>query len=100
MRVPGNFHIAHHQWYNLVENLDVKFDNTFILNHLSFGEATDLKRIETRFPGISFTNPLDNFALEDQSVSSGYMRVGFHLDVIPSIFTDYGLGTPTTIETF
>ena len=28
------------------------------------------------------------------------MRVGFHIDVIPSIFTDHGLGIQTTIETF
>ena len=65
MRVPGNFHIAHHQWYNLVDSLDVKFDNTFKLNHLSFGEATDMKRIEARFPGINFANPLDGLKLND-----------------------------------
>ena len=43
-RIPGNFYLAHHAFFDLLEAFQAEgfeFDNTFTINHLSFGELKD-----------------------------------------------------------
>ena len=53
IRVPGNFHIGHHGFKDIVKEIKkagYQLDNSFKINHLSFGRRTDFDEIEERFP--------------------------------------------------
>lgn len=61
------------------------FNNSFTVNHLSFGEFADFTAIARQFPDAGVMHPLDGFERmlpEDQK----YMRVGFYLKAVPAIF--------------
>ena len=45
VRVPGNFHISHHAFGDLLNALnaeEIYLDNSFRINHLSFGTKADM----------------------------------------------------------
>ena len=44
IRVPGLFHISHHAFNDLLQALNadgIQLDNSYTINHLSFGELKD-----------------------------------------------------------
>ena len=88
VRVPGNFHIGTHAFGDIVQSLSIKgyhLDNSFKINHLSFGTKADFEQISQRFPDSGLMHPLDGFERnlpEDQK----FMRVGFYLKAVPAIF--------------
>ena len=60
-------------------------NNSFKINHLSFGEPRDFKEIAARYPDAGVMHPLDGFERklpEDKNA----MRVGFYLKAVPAIF--------------
>ena len=64
LRVPGNFHIGHHAFGDIKMHLNMKglkFDNSFKIHHLSFGELADFDAIAMRFPDAGVMHPLDGF---------------------------------------
>ena len=53
VRVPGNFHISSQAFGDIKMHLAMKgykFDNSFTINHLSFGDMDDFDKIERSFP--------------------------------------------------
>ncbi len=86
--MPGNFHISHHAFGDIMQFLSSKghkFDNSFTINHLSFGKLTDFELISREFPDAGIMHPLDGFTRklpDDQT----YMRAGFYLKAVPAIF--------------
>ena len=63
-RVPGNFHIGHHAFIDMIQMLSgkgISLDNSFKINHLSFGELANFDRIKGRFPDTDIQHPLDTY---------------------------------------
>jgi hypothetical protein len=63
-RVPGNFHIAHHAFGDIMQLLNgngIFLDNSFKINHISFGEKVRFDRIKGRFPDTDIQHPLDGY---------------------------------------
>ena len=88
VRVPGNFHIGNSAFGDIVQFLSMKghtFDNSFRINHLSFGKKTDFETIAANFPDAGVMHPLDGFERELPSDEKA-MRVGFYLKAVPAIF--------------
>ena len=51
-KVPGNFHISGHHYPEAVQKLFFlghKLDFSHKINHLSFGDVSDIKHIESNF---------------------------------------------------
>jgi len=87
VRVPGNFHIGHHAFGDIVQFLQMKgltFDNSFRINHLSFGKKADFEAIAANFPDAGVMHPLDGF--EKKKPEGLEMRCGFYLKAVPAIF--------------
>lgn len=88
VRVPGNFNIGTSAFGDIVQFLSMKghtFDNSFRINHLSFGKKTDFETIAANFPDAGVMHPLDGFERELPSDQKA-MRVGFYLKAVPAIF--------------
>ena len=105
VRVPGNFHISHHAFRDILQALErdgIKLDNSFKINHLSFGQKTDMESIARRFPDTDLKHTLDGFEMEKSKKDlSKHMRVGFFLNAVPSEFeADHGVGDIFTTEAF
>ena len=102
IRIPGNFHIAHHAFTDILGALHaegIELDNSFKINHLSFGDIKDKKTIAERFPDTDIRNPLDGFEREKGKARN--MRVGLFLNAVPSEFeADYTYGNAFVTEAF
>ena len=61
------------------------FDNSFVINHISFGEKKDFSRIKMRFPDTDLSNPLNGIKV-DQPEDTKNLKVLFYLKAVPSIF--------------
>ena len=61
------------------------FDNSFTINHLSFGEKKDFHKIRSRFPDTDLANPRDGISVK-QSEETKNLKVLFYLKAVPSIF--------------
>eukprot|EP00353_Schmidingerella_taraikaensis_P011058 CAMPEP_0185582938 /NCGR_PEP_ID=MMETSP0434-20130131/21221_1 /TAXON_ID=626734 ORGANISM="Favella taraikaensis, Strain Fe Narragansett Bay" /NCGR_SAMPLE_ID=MMETSP0434 /ASSEMBLY_ACC=CAM_ASM_000379 /LENGTH=193 /DNA_ID=CAMNT_0028201903 /DNA_START=88 /DNA_END=669 /DNA_ORIENTATION=- len=64
VRVPGQFHISSHAFGDIVMYLRQKghsLDNSFTINHLSFGDKADFESIARNFPDAGVMHPLDGF---------------------------------------
>ena len=88
IRVPGNFHIGHHGFGDIVRNLvaeGYKLDNSFRINQLSFGTEEDFKIISENFPDAGIMHPLNGFTKEKPE-SEKNMHCGFYLNAVPAIF--------------
>ena len=74
-KVPGNFHISSHAFGSTVQRLFsegmMQFDVTHKINHISFGDDSDLKQIKTTF-GVGVLNPLDNIQKADHEIKKTY----------------------------
>ena len=62
-----------------------KFDNSFVINHISFGEKADFHKIRSRFPDTDLANPLDGIAI-NQTEELTNLKVLFYIKAVPSIF--------------
>ena len=88
VRVPGNFHIGHHGFQDIVQRMNsvgYQLDNSFKINHLSFGAMENFERIANMFPDAGVMHPLDDYELIKPE-SNGLMKIGFNLKAVPAIF--------------
>ena len=83
-KVPGNFHISSHAFGPTLQRLFnegiTNFDVSHKVNHISFGDDSDLKQIRTNF-GNGILNPLDGIAKvnhETKKTYEYYLKVFFH----------------------
>ena len=105
VRVPGNFGISHHAFVDILNALnseDIYLDNSFKINHLSFGTKADMDSIKKRFPDTDIRHPLDGYEVDKRKGDlMKHMRVGFFLNAVPSEFeADHGVGDVFTTEAF
>ena len=91
-RVPGNFHIATHAYqdiYQMLKNQGRKFDFTYEVGHISFGNKQDFDYISQQFEDLEMEHPCDGLKgsagkQEDGSYQS--MKSMFYLVAVPSYF--------------
>jgi hypothetical protein len=87
-KVPGNFHISSHAYGPTIQRLYseglMNFDVTHKINHISFGDDSDLKQIKTKF-GVGVLNPLDNLNKDDHEMKKTYE---YYLKVVPTTYED------------
>jgi len=92
-KVPGNFHISSHAYGPIIQRLYTEglmsFDLTHKINHISFGDDSDLKQIKTTF-GVGVLNPLDNVEKNDHEVKKTYE---YYLKVVPTTYEDMNKNT-------
>jgi hypothetical protein len=84
-KVPGNFHISSHAFGPTIQRLFsegmMQFDVTHKINHISFGDDSDLKQIKTKF-GVGVLNPLDNIKKAETELKKTYeyyLKVFFYI---------------------
>lgn len=106
-RVPGNFHIGHHAFTDVIQQFTAKgirFDNSFKINHLSFGEKANFERIKGRFPDTDIQHPLDGYVKNmprEAGKPNTTTRSMFAINAVPSIFeSDFGFGDWFSTEVF
>ena len=64
LRVPGLIMISHNALEDIVLYMMINgytFDNSFEINHLSFGSMADFEAISRSFPDAGVMHPLDGF---------------------------------------
>ena len=65
LRVPGNFHISSHAHGAIIARLATEgiyqFDISHVINHISFGDESDINYIRTNFNVGNFEPPGWNF---------------------------------------
>ena len=65
VRVPGSFYISHSGFGDvkmwLMQKGYTNLDNSFKINHLSFGERKDFDEIARKYPDAGVMHPLDGF---------------------------------------
>jgi hypothetical protein len=88
LRVPGNFHISTHAYGSIVAKLlsegIFKLDLSHKINHISFGDETDLRNIKSKFD-VGILNPLDGVEKIDHTNQKLYE---YYLKVVPTTFVD------------
>ncbi len=88
LRVPGNFHISTHAYGSIVAKLlsegVFKIDLSHKINHISFGEETDLRNIKTKY-NVGILNPLDGVEKIDHANQKLYE---YYLKVVPTTYVD------------
>jgi hypothetical protein len=60
--VPGNFHISNYAFSDIVQQMEMKglyLDNSFRIDHVSFGEKQNFQRIKSGFPEADIQHPID-----------------------------------------
>lgn len=88
LRVPGILMISHTAFEDIelyLQLMGYTLDNSFQINHLSFGSMADFEAISRSFPDAGVMHPLDGFKRTIPSDQSN-MRVGFYLKAVPAIF--------------
>ena len=87
LRVPGNFHISSHAYgqtiARLIAEADFKLDITHTINHISFGEESDINQIKTNF-NDGILNPIDG--VKKEAVEGKIYE--YYLKVVPTSYTD------------
>ena len=89
LRVPGNFHFTSSYYGDIIgrllsENL-FNYDVSHKINHISFGDESDIKHIMTNF-NAGILNPLDNTSKTQPSGVS--MAYEYYLKVVPTTYVD------------
>lgn len=88
LRVPGNFHISTHAYGNIVTKLMSEgifsTDLSHKINHISFGDETDLKNIKSKFD-VGILNPIDGVEKIDHVNQKIYE---YYLKVVPTTYMD------------
>jgi hypothetical protein len=88
LRVPGNIHISTHAYGNIVGRLYSEgifvSDLSHKINHISFGDETDIKNIKSKFQ-VGILNPIDGTEKIDHVDSKVYE---YYLKVVPTTYID------------
>jgi hypothetical protein len=87
LRVPGNFHISSGSYVTSIgrligENL-IKYDLSHKINHISFGDESDIQHIKSNF-NIGNLNPLDGVIREKKGEADKYYE--YYLKVVPTSY--------------
>lgn len=64
IRVPGNFYISHSGFGDIrmwLAQRGYSLDNSFTINHMSFGKLEDFDTIAKHYPDAGVMHPLDGF---------------------------------------
>jgi hypothetical protein len=88
LRVPGNFHISSHAFGSTLTRLVTegvyKFDISHTINHISFGDESDIKHIRSNF-NVGILNPIDGVSKLKATEQKIYE---YYLKVVPTSYTD------------
>ena len=85
----------------VLEQKAIKLDNSYRINHLSFGEKKRFDSIRHKFPDTDLQHPLDGFEKMRDDDLSAHMRANFAIKAVPSIFeSDWGFGDWFSTEVF
>jgi Endoplasmic reticulum vesicle transporter/Endoplasmic Reticulum-Golgi Intermediate Compartment (ERGIC) len=88
LRVPGNFHISTHAYGNIIAKLISEgifaTDLSHKINHISFGDETDIKNIKSKFD-VGILNPIDGVEKIDHKNQKMYE---YYLKVVPTTYID------------
>lgn len=108
-RVPGNFHVGHHSFQDVVqhyEQLGMNIDTSFHIYHLSFGKQSDYNKMRRHFPSTGVSHPLDGFSRRPSYREAGSgksvarkMRTNIFVEVIPAEFRDHADWTVGMLKT-
>ena len=83
-KVPGNFHLSSHAFGQVIQKLYMtghSLDFSHTVNHLSFGNDTQMKQIQSRF-GEKFTFDLDGrYINQQQYIYQGQILANYYLDI-------------------
>ena len=87
LRVPGNFHISSHAFGSIIARLAAeglyKFDISHTINHISFGDESDIKKIRSNF-NVGILNPIDGVS----KIQQKHKMYEYYLKVVPTSYTD------------
>jgi endoplasmic reticulum-Golgi intermediate compartment protein 3 len=90
-KVPGNFHISHHAYWNTMERLyssGKRIDFTHKINNISFGDKAAAKIMQSRF-SENMRGDLDNTSnVHTDKMMFGELSAYYHLDVSEIEFKD------------
>ena len=88
LKVPGNFHISSHSFGSMISKLVAegvfKFDISHKINHISFGDESDISYIQNNF-NVGILNPLDGVSRAQSNENKIYE---YYLKVVPTSYTD------------
>jgi len=90
-KVPGNFHISHHAYWNTMEQLHRKgkrIDFTHKINNISFGNKETANKMQSRF-SEDMSSDLDGIKVSHtEKMMHGELSAYYHLDVSELEFRD------------
>lgn len=89
LRVPGNFHISSHAYGKTIarlinENI-FKYDISHKVNHISFGDESDIQLIKAKF-NVGNLNPLDGISRIKKGEADKIYE--YYLKVVPTNYVD------------
>lgn len=89
LKVPGNFHISSHAYAQIIGKLATEgfysFDLSHTINHISFGDEDDIKKIKSTFK-TGILNPIDNTVTRGNSKDKSIFE--YYLKVVPTTYID------------
>lgn len=89
-KVPGNFHISSHAYHDSIHSVTggdlSRLDLSHKVNHLSFGENTDLSTIRSSF-SEGVLSPLDGFSKIKTTGVTGSLSYEYYVKVVPTTYT-------------
>jgi len=89
LRVPGNFHISSHAYGRtigrLISDIDFKYDISHKINHISFGEESEIQHIKENFK-VGNISPLDGVVKDKKGEVDKIYE--YYLKVVPTSYID------------
>lgn len=89
LRVPGNFHISSHAYGKTIAMLigegNFKYDISHKINHISFGDESDIQDIKSKF-NVGNLSPLDGFTRNKKEKEDFIYE--YYLKVVPTNYID------------
>lgn len=89
LRVPGNFHISSHAYGRTIARLVAegvfKYDISHKINHISFGDESDIQLIKANFH-VGNLNPLDGVVKSRKNDKDKIYE--YYLKVVPTSYID------------
>jgi hypothetical protein len=88
LRVPGNFHFSSRSYATIISRLlsegVFKIDMSHKINHISFGDESDIKTIMNKFDA-GILNPLDGISKDQKSDNVVFE---YYVKVVPTTYED------------
>ena len=89
LRVPGNFHISSHAYGRTIARLInegfYNYDISHKINHISFGDETDIQHIKNNFE-LGNLNPIDGIIKNKEDNKDNIYE--YYLKVVPTNYVD------------